>query len=103
MSLQLETKDKALFDAVVADWKSAPITDRERTLLTWTEKLTLHPARMTADDLAPLRAVGLSDKGLLDLAQLVSYFNYINRMADGLGVDLEDFMPPHPGAAGSES
>ena len=47
---------------------------------------------MTPADLDPLRAAGLEDRDILDLAQVTSYFNYINRMADGLGVDLEDFM-----------
>lgn len=44
---------------------------------------------MTEDDLTPLRAVGLSDRDILDLVQVVSYFNYINRVADGLGVPNE--------------
>lgn len=47
---------------------------------------------MSPDDLIPLKEVGLDDAAILDLAQVTSYFNYINRMADGLGVDLEPFM-----------
>ncbi len=49
---------------------------------------------MTPEDLAPLRQAGLDDAGILDVCQVVAYFNYINRLADGLGVDLEAFMPP---------
>ena len=47
---------------------------------------------MSPSDLEPLRSVGLDDATILDLAQVASYFNYINRMADGLGVDLEESM-----------
>lgn len=48
---------------------------------------------MTAGDLAPLRENGFTDRAIHDAVQIVSYFNYINRVADGLGVDLEDWMP----------
>jgi len=51
---------------------------------------------MTAADLAPLRAQGLSDAGIHDAVQVIAYFNYINRIADALGTDLEPEMPPRP-------
>ena len=44
---------------------------------------------MTEDDLAPLRAAGLDDRAITDAAQTIAHFNYINRIADGLGVDME--------------
>ncbi len=47
-------------------------------------------------DLAPLRAAGFDDDALTIAVQVVSYFNYINRIADGLGVDPEDWMTPGP-------
>jgi uncharacterized peroxidase-related enzyme len=50
------------------------------------EKLTNAPAAMTESDLDELRAVGLSDKDILDLTLIVSYFNFVNRIAQGLGV-----------------
>ena len=56
---------------------------------------------MTSGDLEPLRSVGLSDEGILELCLVVAYFNYINRIADGLGVDLEDWMPLPRSSAGS--
>lgn len=79
-------------EAVKKDWRTAGLTAREEALCTWAEKLTRTPREMTPADLEPLRAAGLDDLAILDLAQVVSYFNYINRMADGLGVDLEPFM-----------
>jgi len=46
-------------------------------------------------DINRLRSLGLSDRAINDATQVVSFFNYINRIADGLGVDLEQGMPPH--------
>ena len=62
------------------------------------EKLTREPWTVTRDDVDELRRYGFSDEQLSDAVQVISYFNYINRVADGLGVDLEDVMPPRPGA-----
>ena len=58
-------------------------------MLDYAAKLTLTPAQMTEADLEELRAVGFDDRAILDIAQIVSYFAYVNRMADGLGVSLE--------------
>jgi alkylhydroperoxidase family enzyme len=49
---------------------------------------------MRETDLAPLLAEGFDDRAIHDAAQVVAYFNYINRVADALGVDLEPGMPP---------
>jgi alkylhydroperoxidase family enzyme len=51
---------------------------------------------MTPEDLAPLRAQGLTDRDLHDATQVIAYFNYINRIADALGTDLEPEMPARP-------
>jgi alkylhydroperoxidase family enzyme len=58
----------------------------------WTEKLTLTPGDMAKSDIDTLTGIGFSENGISDAAQVVSYFNYINRIAEGLGVDLEDEM-----------
>jgi alkylhydroperoxidase family enzyme len=50
------------------------------------------PAKTTPLDLDKLRQAGFTDADILDAAQVISYFNYINRIADGLGVDLESWM-----------
>jgi alkylhydroperoxidase family enzyme len=47
---------------------------------------------MNAEDVVSLRALGWSDLEIHDAAQVIAYFNYINRIADGLGVDLEESM-----------
>ena len=87
-----EGGDAALTEAVVsADLEALP--DRLRALCTYALKLTLHPGDMAEDDLGPLRAAGLSDRDIVDLNQVVAYFNYVNRVADGLGVELEESWP----------
>lgn len=56
------------------------------------EKLTRHPALMSADDIEALRAVGFDDRAIHDATQIAGYFNYINRVADALHVEQEDFV-----------
>jgi uncharacterized peroxidase-related enzyme len=74
---------------VKKDWRAAALTPRQAALCAYAEKLTREPARMAASDLAPLREAGLSDADILDAVQVIAYFNYINRVADALGVDPE--------------
>jgi alkylhydroperoxidase family enzyme len=52
---------------------------------------------MTRGDVEGLRAAGFDDGAILDAVQVVSYFNYINRLADAIHVDVEPDMPPYPG------
>jgi alkylhydroperoxidase family enzyme len=52
---------------------------------------------MSAEDLEELRGLGLSEAAIHDAIQVVSYFNYINRVADAIRVDPEPGMPPYPG------
>lgn len=56
-------------------------------------QLTLRPWEMERSDLTPLREAGFSDRDIVDANQVVSYFNYVNRVADGLGVELEPSWP----------
>ena len=75
--------------AVEADWRSAELEPQQRALLTYAEKLTLHPGDMEEADLSPLREAGLDDRAILEANLVVAYFAYANRIADGLGVQLE--------------
>jgi uncharacterized protein YciW len=62
-------------------------------LCSYALKLTLRPWEMTEADVSALRAGGFSDRDIVDANQVVSYFNYVNRVADGLGVELEGRWP----------
>ena len=76
------------------DYREAELTAADRALCDFAVKLTLVPGRMTAADLEPLRGHGLGDEAITIAVQVISYFNYINRLADGLGVDDEAWMTP---------
>lgn len=65
-------------------------TQRERAMLDYALALTHRPAEMTRAHLQPMRDAGMSDAEVFDANQVVSYFAYVNRMVDGLGVELED-------------
>ena len=78
-----------MVQALTRDYTSAPISAADRALLDYAVKLTLTPWSMTEQDIAALRAAGFTDSAILDLNQVVSYFAYVNRVADGLGVKLE--------------
>jgi uncharacterized peroxidase-related enzyme len=73
-----------------------PVSDAERTLFEFAEKLTRTPGAMRRGDVETLRAAGWTDGQISDAVQVIGYFNYINRVADGLGVDLEPEMAPPP-------
>lgn len=76
-------------DAIASNYEEAELSSRGLSLCRYAEKLTRRPAEMTREDLEPLRAEGLSDGDILDLVQVIGYFNYINRVADALGVPEE--------------
>ncbi|MFN2363086.1 MAG: peroxidase-related enzyme [Halarsenatibacteraceae bacterium] len=65
------------------------LTLREKAILDHSRKLTVSPANIIAADLEKLQEVGLSDNDIHDITQVVSYCNYENRIAEGLGIDLE--------------
>ncbi len=88
--------DDVLVKAVKTDYRTAAIDAPTRAILEYATKLTLSPSSTTKEDLESLRRWGLGDSDLLDLVEVVGFFNYINRVADGLHVDPEDFMPPYP-------
>ncbi len=85
----MEVRDEDLVKAVKDDWRKANLGARDRALCEFAEKLTRTPGGMSEGDLAPLREAGLDDADILDLTQVVGYFNYINRVADALGVPNE--------------
>jgi len=77
---------------VKKDYTTAPLNSVDRALCDHAIKLTRTPWLITRDDVDRLRALGLTDRAINDATQVISFFNYINRVADGLGVDLEPEM-----------
>lgn len=75
------------------DLESPTIPAPWGTLLGYARKLTLTPGDCSQADIDQLRQTGLTDVQIVDSVQVASYFNYINRVADALGVDLEAEMP----------
>ena len=78
--------DQELIDALKKDYKIAPITDQERVMLDYVVKLTRDATKVWKDDHDRLRAAGFDDKAILQITLIASWFNYINRVADALGV-----------------
>ncbi len=65
------------------------VTPRERALLGYADQLTTAPMTIGRSDLDRLRAEGLDDRAIHDTCAIIAYFAFVNRIADGLGVDLE--------------
>lgn len=78
------------------DWRGAALDGPDRALCAYAEKLTRTPGAMERADVEALRDAGFDDRAIHDAIQVVSYFNYINRVADAVHVDLEPEMPPYP-------
>jgi uncharacterized peroxidase-related enzyme len=72
------------------DPRTAPTNQRRRALVDYAIKLTRLPEDMTQEDIAQLRNAGLTDAAIHDAAAIVGYFNFVNRIASGLGVELEE-------------
>jgi uncharacterized peroxidase-related enzyme len=83
------TKDAVLVDALTRNWASADLSPADRAMLVYTEKLTSRPAEMIERDVVVLREAGFSDAAILDIGHVAGYYAYANRLADGLGVELE--------------
>lgn len=78
------------------DWRQAALTAEDEALCAFAEQLTRAPGEMREADLERLRGAGFSDVALHRAVQVIGYFNYINRVADAVRVELEPEMPPYP-------
>jgi len=71
------------------DWRTANLDEKDYAMLTYVEKLTKNPPSLWRDDVEALKAVGFDDEAILQITLIASFFNYINRVADALGVGKE--------------
>lgn len=73
---------------MLEDWRTAPVDPKVRATLGFLEKLTLDPDHVSAADVAPLRAAGVSDVAIEDAIQVCALFNIYDRLADSLSFHL---------------
>ncbi len=83
------TLDETLVEAIRRDYRTAPIDERDRVMLDFVVELTRDATRVTRGHHERLRAVGFDDRGILQITLIAAWFNYINRVADALGVGRE--------------
>ena len=83
------TLDAALVAALEEDYTKAPVSDQERAMLDYVVQLTKDATRIGPQHHGRLRAVGFDDRAILQITLIAAWFNYINRVADALGVGRE--------------
>ena len=85
------TDNDNLVEQLKQDWRRAELEEEDRAMLVYVEKLTRAPWEMIESDVVSLREAGFTDAAILDINQVAGYYAYVNRLADGLGVDLEPY------------
>lgn len=88
-ALRALTKNDEMPAALELDPANAPLEPRQQVLVDYAIKLTRTPHGVTKDDITALREAGLSDAAIHDAAAIIGYFNFVNRLASGLNVELE--------------
>ena len=78
--------DEGLVAAIRADYRTAPITDAEKVMIEYVVQLTKDAVKITPEYHERLRGAGFNDQAILQITLIASWFNYINRVADALGV-----------------
>ncbi len=89
-ALQKLVDDSQLVEKIKKDYRVAELSEKTREVLDFSCKLTHQPAEVKDGDIARLKELGFSDREILDICQVTAYFNFVNRMADALGIELEE-------------
>ena len=84
------TLDRGFVQALRRDWRSASLSGADRAMLAYVEAVTRDPRQVQPETLDGLREAGFTDVAILQITMIASFFNYINRMADALGVGRGD-------------
>ena len=79
--------------AIEKDWRAAELSPKRVAMLRFAVKLTTTPAAVNDADVDALRSASFSDRDILDIVEVVGYYAYANRIADGLGVQTEPWIP----------
>jgi uncharacterized peroxidase-related enzyme len=80
--------DDQLVEAVLQNWRTAPVEEKLRGMLGFLEKVTLTPSEVTAEDVSALHSVGISDQAMEEALYVCFLFNVMDRLADAFGFDL---------------
>ncbi|GMR25724.1 MAG: peroxidase-related enzyme [Ignavibacteria bacterium] len=83
-------KDKEKVKQASEDFRKLDLPVKTKAILEYAEKLTLHPDQMNENDVVILRNNGLTDEEILNVVLIINYFNFVNRVANGLGVDFSE-------------
>jgi uncharacterized peroxidase-related enzyme len=83
------TLDEEMVRALQEDYRSAPISEQDKVMLDYVSQLTRDATHITEEDHVRLRTAGFDDRAILQITLIASWFNYINRVADALGVGRE--------------
>jgi uncharacterized peroxidase-related enzyme len=86
---RVDEEGEQMLAALAADYTRAELSAADRALLDYAIKLTVRPGEMNAADAGALRAQGFGDRAIHDICAITAYYAFVNRIADGLGVDLE--------------
>lgn len=84
-------------DELLTNYKTANLSEADRSMLDYAVKLTLTPAKIEESDVIILRRAGFEDRTILDINLLTGYYAFANRLTQGLGVPLENFVKPVEG------
>ena len=79
--------------AIEQDWRTAGLSAKRQAMVRFAVKLTVEPAAVSDADVETLRSAGFSDRDILDIVEVVGYYAYANRIADGLGIRTEHWIP----------
>ena len=85
-------RDDDLVERIEADFETAGVSEKRLAMLRYAMKLTVTPGEVDESDVESLRDVGFTDTDVLHIAEVVGYYAYANRIADGWGIPLEDWI-----------
>jgi uncharacterized peroxidase-related enzyme len=83
-------EQESLLTSLSSDYRSAAVSAADRAMLDYAVKLTRSPSDISEEDVSALRAQGFDDRGVHDICAIAAYYAFVNRIADGLGVELEE-------------
>jgi uncharacterized peroxidase-related enzyme len=89
-ALRAYVKDEAFISQIQRDYTQVPFDSKDKAMLDYAQKLTREPSAVNGNDVAMLRQAGFGDEEILSINLIVSYFNFVNRVALGLGVEFSE-------------